>query len=231
MKAEMRASRIVGILLLVQLVGLIVPFVLLQPLTTGAAGFLAHAVEASLQIKLAVFLLFANCALTIGIAITALPLFRRYSEAMTLWLVILGVIMFLLQAVDNVHILSMLSLSRQYAQAGGSAGLFPTLATLVGATRKWAHLTELLAIDCWIFLLYSILYRFVLVPRALAAFGLLTVMLHFSGIPLPGFLGYSMVTPMGVSMAFSHIALAVWLLCKGFAERPRRFHTEAHSAA
>ena len=231
MKSEMRSSRIIGILLLVQLTGFILPFVLLQPLTTGPAGFLENADKASFQIKLAVFLLFANCALTIGIAIAAMPIFRRYSEAMTLWLVILSVIMFLLQAVDNVHILSMLSLSRQSVQAGGSAELFQTLATVVGSTRKWAHLTELLFIDSWIFLLYSMLYRFALVPRALAAFGLLTVMLHFLGIPLPGFLGYSIVTPMGVSMAFGHIALAGWLMFKGFEERPRRFHTEAHSAA
>ena len=61
---------------------------------------------------------------------------------------------------------------------------------MIGPTRKWVHFTELLVIDCWIFLLYSVLFRFALVPRALAAFGLLTVMLHFTGIPLPGFLGY-----------------------------------------
>ena len=92
---------------------------------------------------------------------------------------------------------------------------------MVGSTRRWAHFTELLAIDCWIFLLYSVLYRFALVPRALAAFGLLTVMLHFTGIPLRGFLGYSLVTLMGVPMALSHITLAIWLVAKGFDERHR----------
>jgi hypothetical protein len=76
----------------------------------------------------------------------------------------------------------------------------------------------LLVIDCWIFLLYSVLFRFRLVPRALAAFGLITVLLHFTGIPLPGFLGYSSVTLMGVPMALSHITLAIWLLTKGFEE-------------
>jgi hypothetical protein len=138
--------------------------------------------------------------------------------------------MFLMQAVDNVQVLSMLSLSQQYAQAGGPAELFQTLAAAVGSTRRWAHFTELLVIDCWIFLLYSILYRFRLVPRALAAFGLITVMLHFTGIPLPGFLGYSIVTLMGVPMALSHTALAVWLLTKGFGEHHRPLRAEAHAA-
>lgn len=66
---------------------------------------------------------------------------------------------------------------------------------------------------------YSLLYRFAVVPRALAAFGLLTVMLHFTGIVLPLFLGYRSVTLMGATMALSHTALALWLMVKGFKER------------
>jgi hypothetical protein len=175
-----------------------------------------------------VFLLFANCALTIGISIAALPIFRQYSDRMGLHLVTVGVIMFTLQAVDNSHIMSMLSLSQQYAQAGGPDELFQTLAAAVGSTRKWAHYSELLVIDCWIFLLYCILYHFRLVPRALAVFGLIMVMLHFTVIPLQGFLGYSIVTELGVPMALSHIALALWLMAKGFDEGLRPLRIEAN---
>jgi hypothetical protein len=81
------------------------------------------------------------------------------------------------------------------------------------------HYSELLVIDAWIFVFYSILYRFALVPRALAAFGLLTVMLHFTGIPLPLFLGFRSVTLMGATMGLSQIAVALWMMVKGFAER------------
>jgi hypothetical protein len=230
MRSAKSIGRIIGILLFVQLTGLIVPFVLLHPLTTGPQNYLANAAGASFQIKLAVFLLFANCALTIAIAITAFRVFRQYSEALALLLLAVSVIMFLLQAVDNVHILSMLSLSQQYAQAGGSDELFQTLAAVVGSTRRWAHYSELLVIDAWIFVLYSILYRFRLVPRALVAFRLLTVMLHFTGIPLPGFLGYSIVTLMGVPMALSHIVLALWMIAKGFKERSHPVSAEVHEA-
>jgi Domain of unknown function (DUF4386) len=222
MRSAKSTGRMIGVLLFLQLAGLIVPFVLLRPLTTGPQNYLADAMGSSSQIKGAVFLLFANCALTIGISITAFRVFCRYSEAMALWLLAASVIMFLVQAVDNVHVLSMLSLSQQYAQAGGPDELFQTLAAVVGSTRRWAHFTELLAIDCWIFLLYSVLYRFAVVPRALAAFGLITVVLHFTGIPLRGFLGYGLVTLMGVPMALSHITLATWLVAKGFDERMTR---------
>ncbi|HEY7636990.1 MAG TPA: DUF4386 domain-containing protein [Gemmatimonadales bacterium] len=220
MRPAKSTGRIIGTLLFLQLAGLIVPFVLLLPLTTGPQNYLVHAVESSSQVRVAVFLLFANCALTIGITITAFRVFHRYSEAMALWLLAASVIMFLLQAVDNVHVLSMLSLSQSYSQAGDQGGdeLFQSLAALVGTTRRWSHYSVLLAIDGWILLLYSILYRFSLVPRAVAVFGLITVMLHFSGIPLRGFLGLGLVTPMGVPMALSHITLATWLVIKGFDE-------------
>lgn len=219
MKSSKSTGRLIGMLLLVQLAGLIVPFVLLHPVSTGSRDYLENAAAASFQIKVAVFLLFANCALTIGITIAAWPVFRQHSQAMALWLLAASVLMFALQAVDNAHILSMVSLSRQYAQGGGPDELFQTLAAVIGSTRKWVHFTELLVIDCWIFLLYTVLFRFALVPRALAAFGLLTVTLHFIGIPLPGFLGYRIVTLMGVPMALSHIALALWMVAKGFDER------------
>ena len=189
MKSAKSVGRIIGMLLFVQLAGLIVPFVLLRPLMTGPRDYLANAAAASVQIKVAVFLLFANCALTIGIAIAAFPVFRQYSDTMALLLVAVSVIMFSLQAVDNAHVLSMLSLSQQYAQAGGRDELFQALAVVVGANRRWVHFSELLVIDGWIFVLYSLLYRFALVPRALAVFGLITVMLHFAAIPLRGLWG------------------------------------------
>ncbi len=50
---------------------------------------------------------------------------------------------------------------------------------------------------------------------------MITVMLHLTGIPLRGFLGYGPVTLMGVPMGLSHLAVALWLLVQGFNERHR----------
>jgi hypothetical protein len=219
-------------LLLLQLAGLIVPFVLLLPLTTGdPQDYLVNAAGASTQIRVAVFLLFANCALTVGISIAAFGVFRRKGEALALSLLAMSVIMFVLQAVDNAHVLSMLSLSQRYAGEGGPEELFRTLATVVGSTRRWVHLTELLAIDAWIFLLYAMLYRHAAVPRPLAAFGLVTVLLHCTGIPLRGFFGYGPVTLMGASIAVSHVVLAIWLMIRGFHGHRRPHRAEAVGVA
>ena len=216
MRSAKTTGRIVGGLLFVQLAGLIVPFVMLLPLTTGPQAYLANAAGAAEQIRMAVLLLLANSALTVGISIVAFGVFREYSEALALGLLAAGVAMFLMQAVDNVHVLSMLSLSRQYAEAGGQGEWFQALAASVGATRRWTHLTELVIIDCWMFLLYGILHRSRLVPRALAGFGLMTVALHFTGIPVRIFMGQSPVSLLGMPMGLAGIALGTWLVVKGF---------------
>ena len=215
MRSAKTTARVTGALLLVQLAGLIVPFILLLPLTTPP-GFLANAAGSSFQIRLAVALLFVNGMLTIGITIAALPIFRRHSYRMALWLLALSIVWLSLQLVDNAHILSMLSLSQEYAKAATSyQDLFQSLGAVVGSTRRSAHFAELLVIDGWMFVFYGLLWRSAVVPRALAAFGLLTVTLHTTGISLPLFLGYRSVTLMGATMAVSHVAIALWLIVKG----------------
>jgi hypothetical protein len=84
-------------------------------------------------------------------------------------------------------LLSMLSLSQEYAKAHATkVEPFQALAVVVGSARKWAHHTYTLVASSWIFLLYSLLYRFRLVPRVLAAFGLVGSLVQITAIPLRG---------------------------------------------
>jgi hypothetical protein len=220
MNSARGVGRLIGILLFVQLAGLIVPFILLMPITTPE--FLENAAWIAFQIKFAVFHLFVNGAVTIAIAIAAFPLFSEYSSRMSLWFFAVSILWFAMQAVDNAHIMGMLSLSQQYADGGAAnAELFQALGGVARSTRRWVHYTEMLVIDAWFFLFYGLLFRFTLVPRALAAFGLIAVIVHLIAIPLPMFMGYKSVMPMlGASLALSHLAVGIWLLVKGFNERP-----------
>src|SRR5437773_3732266 len=218
MKSARSTGRLVGVLSFVQLAGLTLPFILLMPITN--AGFLENAAGISFQIKVAIFHLFANGLVTIGIAIAAFPILREHSYRAALWLVVISIIWFSMQAVDNAHILSMLSLSQQYNDGGGTnPELYNMLASVVRGTRKWVHYTELLIIDTWFFIFYYLLYRYRLVPRLLAAFGILAVILHAAGIPLPVFFDYQGILPLGFSLAVSHLAIGGWLIAKGFHER------------
>jgi hypothetical protein len=217
MPAAKRVGRIIGMLLFVQLVGLTVPFILLLPLAT--TGFLETAAGLASQIRVAVLLLFANGAVTIGIAIAAFPVVRESGLRMALGLLAASVLWFAMQAVDNAHILSMLSLSQRYAEGGASnAELFGALGALARSSRRWAHYTELLVIEAWFLVFYGLLFRLSLIPRLLAGFGLMMVIVHAAGITLPVFTGYGSMPTLGFALALSHLSVGGWLVAKGFDE-------------
>lgn len=224
-------GRTIGVLLLLHLAaGLTVPFILLNPFI-APPGFLANGAGIANQVRAAVLLLFVGSAIAIGIASTAWPVFRQYSSAMALWLLALAVASFSLQAVDSAHLLSMLSLSQEYAKAGtDKADLFQALAVVVGSARKWSHYSFLLVVGSWIFLLCGLLYRFRLVPRALAAFGLVGSLLQIAGVTLRGLWGYPPETLLAMPLAPAYVALALWLIVKGFDDGHRPLEVQVHRA-
>ena len=140
MDATRSASRIIGLLILGQIVsGGLVNFVLLAPLF-GAPGFLVTAAPHATQIAVAALLGVAAGALTVAIAIAAFPIFKQYSHAMALWFFGLAVASFSVSAVENINVMSMLSLSEEYAKASVADRdqLFQTLRVVVASPRNWA---------------------------------------------------------------------------------------------
>ena len=224
-------GRLVGVLLLLHLaLGLIGPFIMLLPLVSPP-GFLISAAGVANQTRMAVLLLFVGSALAIAIASSAWCVFRQYSSTMALWLLALAVASFALQAVDNAHILSMLSLSQAYAEAGATkADVFQALALVTGSARKWSHYTFLLVVGCWIFLLFSLLGRFRFVPRALAALGMIGAVLQMAGVSLRGLLGYPPETRLAMPLAPVYLLVALWLIVKGFDERQQPLSADADQA-
>jgi hypothetical protein len=222
MKSTRYTGRIIGMLLLVHLAtGLIVPYMLLQPLTKLPAAFLDTAAGMSSLVRLNVFLLFVGGAISVGISIAALPAVRERNYRLGFWLLALAVVNFTLQIVENGHWLSMLSVSQAYAEAGAvDAGLFQPLGIVVRSAWKWAHYSHILVVVGWIFTLYCLLFRCALVPRALAAIGMVASVLQVTGITLPVFAGYRMPFPelFGMPLGLANLILAVWLMAKGFKE-------------
>ncbi|HYS10434.1 MAG TPA: DUF4386 domain-containing protein [Myxococcales bacterium] len=191
-------------------------FVLLAPVLTGS-GFLANAAGSALQVRIAVLLGLAKGALTVGIAITAWPLFRRYSDRMALWFLALSAIGFALHAVEGVSILTMLSLSQEYAKGSGRE-ILQTAALVARWMRYWAHYASLLIAGGTGFVLYGLLLRFALVPRALAAFGVVAVLLQITAVGMPVF-GYPIVFPLLAPLGICQLLLSIWLIARGFGER------------
>lgn len=220
MASSMRTARWVAILLVLQLAGLIFPFAILHPLVPP--DFIDHAAASADQLRLAIALLLANGILAIAISTLSWPVLRRRSEVAPLLLLAGGVVMLSLQAVDSAHLLSMLSLSQQYASDAGRGDVLRTMAETVRSTRRWVHYMELFSIEVWIGMLYAVLLRYALVPRVLALVGLATAILHFAAVVAPFFQGQASIITLGMPMGGAQLVLAGWLAAKGFNERSTR---------
>ena len=219
MNATLNTGRLIALLLLAQMAGgFVVNFVLLSAATATPPGFLVAAVAHATELRVAAVLGLVTGAMTLAIAITGWPLFRAHSRALAQWLFALGIVNLVLEFVEQATVLSLLSLSQAAADAS-DATTFQTLATVVGAARRWAHYTKLIAAGSSMFVLYALLLRFALVPRLLAAFGVAAFALQIVTVTLPLFgapIFFQLLAPAGLA----HLALVLWLLVKGFRERP-----------
>ena len=65
---------------------------------------------------------------------------------------------------------------------------------------------------------YATTFRFALIPRALAALGMAAVALQIATVSLP-FFGGRVIFPLLAPAGIANLALAVWLLAKGFADK------------
>ena len=224
MRSAKSSGRVIGILLIVHLLtGLITPYVVLRPLTSPLS-FAANAPGNSALVRSAVMSLFVGGAVTIAIAITALPYLRQYSFAMAAWLFALAVANFCLQGVENAAWMSLFTFSRDYAGASvADAGAYTVVGAAVRSAWKWVHYTHLLILVSWMLMLFVALWRSRLAPKIFGVLGLVTTLMQITGITLPQFLAYPSPVPMlmGMPLGFVYLALSVWLMIKGFGDPPQ----------
>lgn len=216
MRSTKSAARTIGVLMIAQMVLTpVVNFVLLEP-AMAEPGFLANAAPNAAQVTTAVLLLLVMGAVSLGIAITAQPVFREHSRAMSLWLVALAVIGFVGLLAEGLALRSMLSLSQQHAGANpADAGQFAVLAAWARSAWTSAHFINFVLSGASGLVLYGTLLRFGLVPRALAAFGLLAVLVMMAGAVIPLF-GHPTQMMLFMPIGLSELALMLWLLVRGF---------------
>ena len=211
-------GRTVGILLLLQLAAaLTLPFILSKPITFRSPAFLTAVTEHSFQIRSAVLLSFVGSALTVYLGITAFQVLRLYSKPAALLFVVVCAVSCTLDVVQAGTILSMLSISNEFVTSGATdSHLYQVVGAAVASARRSAHYIQLLAIGAWLFVFYISLFRFKLVPRVLAFFGIVGVALQFVGVTLMMFLGYRSIGEMAMPLLPIQITVAVWLIIKGF---------------
>ncbi len=220
MTAARNAGRVVGVLTLAQmLAGALVHGVLTAPLF-GSPGFLVNAAPHSTQIASSVVLGLAMGALSVGIAVAAFPVVRQDAQGTALWLLALASAGLALSALEQIGVMSMLSLSEAYAKATPvEREPFQGLRIVVASARNWAHYIGLTVGGSTIFVLDSAMFRLRLVPRWLAAFGMAAAALQVIVVAMPLF-GKRVVFPLLAPLGVSQLVLAIWLMTRGFQGGP-----------
>ena len=219
MTTAKNAGRVAGALILVQGIGgYVVNFGLIAP-ATAPPGFLVNAAPHALRVGMTALLGIFMGAFATAIAITVWPVFKKHSERMALSFLALAIAALALAVVENGRLMSMLSLSQAYAASGAAdPAAFEGLRGVVAASRNWAHFTHLIIGGSTFFVLYATTFRFALIPRALAAFGMAAVALQMATVSMP-LLGGHVIFPLLAPAGIANLALAVWLLAKGFADK------------
>lgn len=216
MEAANRVGRIIGVLIVLQMVGSGVVNGFLEAPLFGVPGFLVSAAPHSGQIGLAVVCSLATEAIWLGIAVAAFTIVYERTQGLALWFVALAAVILAVSVVENVGVMSMLSLSEAYAKASDvERGQLQTVRVVVASARNWAHFMARIMDGSAIFAFYAVLYRCVLIPRALAGFGLIAAVLMVTAVGMPLF-GHDVVFSMLAPMGLSQLVLALWLIAKGF---------------
>ena len=123
---------------------------------------------------------------------------------------------FIILAIDNVFVLSLLSLSEWHTNSGISATTqFQTIGAVLYETRWWSHYLEMFVACFPLFVFYFALFRAKLIPKFISLWGIVSVVLMNIAILLAIFdQGTLMV--LFTPLALNQLVLFPWLIFKGF---------------
>ena len=216
MDTNRNTARIVGLLLLLNFViGVFINLFILGPLTFAADYLTKVSANSNLIIIAVLFYLIGGC-IYVGIAIILLPIFKQISQRLALMFLSFSIISFTIIALDNLSILALLSISKEYAKAvSPDASYLKALSSVFYAIRMWAHLLVVLVGCVSLFIFYYLLFQSKQIPRFISISGLLGVLLMLIAVLIDIF-GQGLYMLLFLPAGIIQIAVAIWLMVKGF---------------
>jgi hypothetical protein len=199
-------ARLVGILFITATVATMISQIMMEPLKASDDVTLIAENQRE-QLVAAVLFEIVNALASAGIAIALFPVLRRCAELSATGYLGLRLVEGAVGVTAAIGLIMLL-------ETDGS------LSPFVIAMHDWMFLLVLIVFSVGTFLLYSMLYRFYLVPRVIAVWGLIGgAMLLLSCVSiLFGWIEVGGPTDLVFSLPIwiNEMALAVWLIFKGF---------------
>lgn len=213
---NIKIARIVGFIFLIQFIlGILINQVLIGPIVFSE-DFLTNVFANSNKVIIGVLTSIINGVLGIIAAIILYPVFRKYRKGVALLFLSLTIIGFVILIIDNVFVLSLLSLSKEYTNTGISERThFQTFGAVVYQTRWWTHYIEMFIACFPLFVFYFALFRTKLIPRFISLWGIASVILMCIAVMFAIFdQGTLMI--LFLPLALNQLVLFPWLIFKGF---------------
>ena len=214
-----RAARAVGVMFILASASAIAGLLLYQPILSGPDN-LVNGFASQSQVILGAVMEIILVLTAVGTAVGLFPFVRKYNESIALGYVLFRFLEAVLIMVGIVAALSLLTLSREFVTAAASnASAIQASGNALKAVKDWTFLLGphlFLGVNT---MLYSyLLYKSRLVPRWLAVWGLagaviITIVALFE---MFGAISPALVLPLALPIALFEMALAVWLITKGF---------------
>jgi len=219
-----KTARIVGVLFIIATAASIASSPFLTSI--NSSNYLVDVSANGNQVQVGALLAFIAAVASASIAISLYPTLRKHNEGLALAAVGFRLIEGVLYIVGIVGLVSVLTVSQQFVSVGApNSSFFQTLGASLLAGYHWVYYGGAVLAFCLGALMYYIIfYQTKLVPRWLSGWGLVGVALLAVAALLVMF---GVIAPLSTSqvifalpIAVQEMALAVWLIVKGFSPSP-----------
>jgi hypothetical protein len=221
MGADRQNARWAGVFYIMATAAPILTVAFIGYLGGGVAGepvpdYLARAAANGTQVSIGALIELVWALVVVGIVVTLLPILRRHNEALALGFSGLRFMEALSTVIHSIILLSLLTLSQEYAAAGmPGASFFQDVGGLLLAAREWTFfIGSGLVWSLSAVILNYLLYRGRLTPRWLSVWGFLGGALSLANY-LPEFFGTAAIDALFYPIAVQEMVFAVWLIAKG----------------
>lgn len=183
-----------------------------------APDYLSNVASSRTAFTTGAVLMLVNAAVVAGIGILLFPVLRRHSERIAVGYLTARAVEGVLLAVGVVGLLSVVTVGEEYVgtAASGAVGFEP-VAGLAVEVNEIAYQVAMAGLGVGSVFLCFLLYRTRLVPRALAAWGLV----GYAGLTVGAVLelfGTGVGLLLSVPGGLFELFFGVWLIVKGFRE-------------
>jgi hypothetical protein len=190
----------------------------LVPVLSGA-DYLTQVYAHTNQVAAGALLYLISAFTSVGIAVSLYPVLKGSNTGFALGSVVFRTVEAVFYIVSVVGLLSLLTLSQQFADAvAADRASLQAISNVLVSIQDHASLVAVFAFSLGAFMYYYLFFKSRLIPRWLSGWGIVAIILMSAACLLSLFSGNRITSyiPLAFPIFLQEIVLSVWLIVKGF---------------